>query len=189
MRCYSSWFSLRFRRFPQPYSLPLSSVRRFSELSEIIEVSISCQLVFELSFEIFSQTVRIRLIVHKSAKCQNIHTAQNLPRSLSFFFCSSDLGLDSAGPWLFAVIKRLDCAPSSLCSPFGAKVRSFLPLSKITVLFTFVQASSSLRLPETTNDCAIVQPAEPVKNLQFLLKTAIQSIKTPFLLHPKTLDH
>jgi len=121
----------------------------------------------------FSQTVPGRLTVRKSAKCQNIHAARNLPRSLGFFFDCSDLGLDSAGPWLVAVIKRLDCAPSSLSSPYGAKVRSFVLLSKNTALSTFVQAGSSLRLPESINGRRIMQPARPVKNLGFLLETAI----------------
>jgi hypothetical protein len=33
----------------------------------------------------------------------------------SFYFNCSGLGLDSAGRWLIAAIKRLDCAPTSLC--------------------------------------------------------------------------
>ena len=77
-------------------------------------------------FEILFSKRPIQANHSQSAKCQNIHTAQNPPRSLGFFFDCSNLGLDSAGPWLSAAIKRLDCAPSSLRSPFGAKVRSLL---------------------------------------------------------------
>ena len=184
-----------FAVFRRSFSLTLYRSTASDVLANFLRLSkfqsrVNLFLTFLLIFcRLSASNDRDKLTVHKSAKCQNIHTAQNRPRSLGFFFYCSNLGLDSAGPWLFAVIKRLDCAPSSLCSPFGAQVRSFLPLSKNTVLFTSVQASSSLRLPESINDCAIVQPAWPVKNLRFLLETPNRPITTLLSLHAETLNH
>jgi hypothetical protein len=96
MRCYSSWFSLRFRRSYSPtlyHSAASDVLANFLRLSKFrSRVNLFLNFLWD-----FSRTVRSRLTVHKSAKCQNIHTAQNPPRSLGFFFDCSDLGLDSAG--------------------------------------------------------------------------------------------
>jgi hypothetical protein len=112
-----------FQAFYPALLVLLSSVRRFSELSEIIEVSISCQPVFYFSFDFScclssSETLRRsgQVDCPRSANYKNTVTAQKLPRSLGFFknYDLQWLGLDSAGHRLFAVIKRLDCAPTYL---------------------------------------------------------------------------
>jgi len=82
------------------------------------------------------------------------------PRSLGFYSINcSDLGLDSAGQWLNAAIKRLDCASSSLIHLVSGVGREahLLPLIENTVLSVSLQARPQLRLPESINDSAFMQ--------------------------------
>jgi hypothetical protein len=91
------------------------------------------------------------------------------------------LGLDSAGPWLIAAIKRLDCASSSLDLVALGSGAKLLVLAKSIEVFTFVQpvtfclppvccaslsvqAVSSLRLPESNSGAGVAQAWWAVKN-------------------------
>jgi len=92
LAAYSSLVLLLFG-FTQPVEDHFSNSQRFSELSEIINYHLACQLVFSFSLSIhFAQRKRIQANNYShSTKYQNIVTLENERGALSSWYISNQL--------------------------------------------------------------------------------------------------
>ena len=151
---FSSCFAARQTTLPASL-VPLSDVRRFSELSEIINVSISCQLVFAF-LEIFFQSQsasQVTLAQHKMSKHPDGTKSTAEPKLLIFLL--QWLGFGFGWPEAQNRDQTLGLRSDFLSSPSilpGPRCEAHYCLFRVSCFPLPCKLDAHLRLPESIND-------------------------------------